>query len=189
MTQPLRIALLCTLIPFGAHPADPRAAAPQDACLMLNNRILGSRIRDRPLPLLVGNKEQGFRRACSVPWSMLDPNNEALPVQACFRGTLLQIENTSACGSQPGPLWVDARWVVTSADLMQPSSRITLCQGLETGAYAGTRAFSLECAQQEPKAAAAAGEKRKELTTNPERAAPAPAATAPVPGAATGSQK
>ena len=189
MTQLLRIAMLWALMPFVAHAASPPAASPHDVCLMLNNRILGPRTQNRPLPLLAGNRDQGFRRACSVPWSTLNPKNEALPVQACFRGSLLQIANTSACGAKTGPLWVDARWVVTSADLMQPATRIALCQRLETGAFAGTRAFSLECAQQEANAAAAASGKPKEPLTNPDRAAPAPAATAPAPASAPAPRK
>ena len=121
--------------------ADP----PADVCVMLNNRVLGPRTENRPLPLLKGDVEHGFTPACSVAWNALSPKNDALPVEGCFRGSLLQIPNDSACGTGTGKLWVGTRWVVTSADLAKGTERAAVCQQLETGAWAGTRAFSFEC--------------------------------------------
>jgi hypothetical protein len=134
--------LAAAVVPAGEPPAKT-AATP--ACLMLNNRILGPRTRGRALPLLSGDESHGFLPACSVPWSTLSPRNEPLPVAACLRGSLLQIANHGACGRETGPLWVSARWVVTTADLGQQQTRIALCHQLETGAWAGTRDFQVEC--------------------------------------------
>jgi hypothetical protein len=124
-----------------AQAADP----PADACLMLNNRVLGPRTENRPLPLLKGDAEHGFTPACAVAWSVLSPKNDALPVESCFHGSLLQLPNDSACGAGTGKLWIGMRWVVTSADLAKGTERAAVCQQLETGAWAGTRAFSFEC--------------------------------------------
>lgn len=121
------------------------AAAPDDACLSLNNRILGPRSGDRPLPLLAGDPARGLHPACAVPWSTLSPANKPLAVVGCFRGSLLQVENDSACGRGTGPLWVNSRWVTTSAELQQPQKRVAMCQQLETNAWAGTRDFNLDC--------------------------------------------
>lgn len=124
---------------------DKPTAAPADACLMLNNRILGPRTENRPLPLLRGDAAHGFTPACSAAWSLISPKNEPVPVSACYQGSLLQVPNDSACGAGTGKLWVSARWVVTSADLAQGNQRAAVCQQLETGAWAGTRAFSFDC--------------------------------------------
>ena len=128
-----------------ARAGDPPPAPADDACLMLNNRILGPRTESRPLPLMRGDATHGFTPACSVPWSTLSPKNEPLAVEACFRGSLLQVANDSACGAGSGRLWVGTRWVITSADLAKNAEHAAVCQQLETGAWAGTRAFSFEC--------------------------------------------
>jgi hypothetical protein len=137
------LAILSAAAPSQA--AEPPAALPAEACLMLNNRVLGPRTESRPLPLLRGDAEHGFTTACSATWNAINPKNEPLPVEACFRGSLLQLPNDSACGAGTGKLWIGARWVITSADLAQGKVRAAVCQQLETGAWAGTRAFSLEC--------------------------------------------
>jgi hypothetical protein len=140
----LALALLLA-VPPPAAAQQPAAATPGDPCLMLNNRVLGPRAESRPLPLLRGDPEHGFVPACSAPWSTISPNNQPLPVEGCFKGSLLQLPNNSACGPGTGKLWVGARWVVTTADLAKTQERAAVCQQLETGAWAGTRAFSFEC--------------------------------------------
>ena len=97
------------------------------------------------MPLFSGDESHGFLPACSVPWSALSPRNQPVPVTACFRGSLLRVANHDACGRETGPLWVSARWVVTTADLAQKQTRVALCHQLETGAWAGTRDFHVEC--------------------------------------------
>ena len=134
--------LAAAVVPAGEPPAKS-AAAPE--CLMLNNQILGPRTQGRTLPLFSGDESHGFLPACSVPWSALSPRNQPVPVTACFRGSLLRVANHDACGRETGPLWVSARWVVTTADLGQQQTRIALCHQLETGAWAGTRDFHVEC--------------------------------------------
>lgn len=145
MRRWLLVALLGVGTPLRVTADEPSAPAKDDACLMLNNRVLGPRTADRPLPLLAGDAVHGFRPACSVPWSTLSPKNQALAVVGCFRGSLLQIANDAACGRGTGPLWVSSRWVVTSADLQHPQKRVAICQQLETNAWAGTRDFPLDC--------------------------------------------
>jgi hypothetical protein len=134
--------LAAAAVPAGEPPA--KTAAPAE-CLMLNNQILGPRTQGQTLPLLSGDESHGFLPACSVPWSTLSPRNAPLPVVACFRGSLLQIANHDVCGRETGPLWVSARWVVTTAGLAQRQTRVALCHQLETGAWAGTRDFHVEC--------------------------------------------
>ena len=140
----LALALLMAAVPPG-QAAEPKATADDDGCLMLNNRVLGPRAQGRPLPLLRGDPGHGFEPACSAAWSVVSPKNEALPVEGCFKGSLLQIPNDSACGAGTGKLWIGARWIVTTADLARSKERVAVCQQLETGAWAGTRAFSFEC--------------------------------------------
>lgn len=154
----LGLAALATLA------ADPPAATPADACLMLNNRILGPRSDNRPMPLLRETSEHTFTPACSVTWSVISPKNEALPVSGCFHGSLLQIPNDSACGAGTGKLWISARWVVTSADLAEAPQHAAICQKLETGAWAGTRALSTEC---QPRTRELAGFKADEKPAKP----------------------
>jgi len=136
--------LLAALLPRPGTAAEPAAAAP-DPCTTLNNRILGPRSDNRPIPLLRATATHGFTPACSVPWSVISPKNDALPVEDCFKGSLLQLSNDSACGAGTGKLWVGTRWVVTSADLAQEKQHAAICQKLETGTWAGTRALSTEC--------------------------------------------
>ena len=140
------MTLLGSLAIAAASADEPIHPDQDDVCLMLNNRILGPRSGDRPLPLLSGDPARGFRAACSVPWRTLSPKNQALPVVNCFRGSLLQLANDAACGKDTGPLWVSARWVVTSAELQHHDKQVAVCQQLETNAWAGTRDFSLDCA-------------------------------------------
>jgi hypothetical protein len=138
-------------------PADEPAHADKPAvCLMLNQRILGPRSDDRPLPLSAGSAARGFRPACSVPWSALSPNNQPLKIVDCFGHSLLQIGNAAACGPDTGPLWVSSRWVVTTADKQQPASRTVTCQQLETSALAATRDLALDCVPKKPAPTAAA---------------------------------
>src|SRR5689334_23396193 len=171
MRQYLALALLCAA-GAGARadePAQP-AASPPPACQSPNNKILGPRSGDRPLPLLSGDPQHGFHSACAVPWSTLSPKNEALPVAECFQGSLLRLDHVSACGLPPGPVWLSSRWVITSAELSRATSRAATCQKLETGAWAGTRDFNLECIPQ------------KKPNSGGDRAQPAPSATtAPTP--------
>jgi hypothetical protein len=139
------VLALLSLAPPAVRAADAPSASPGDACLMLNNRILGPRTQNRPLPLMRGDSEHGFTPACSVTWSAISPKNEPIPVEDCFRGSLLQLPNDSACGVGTGRLWIGARWVMTTADLLRTKERTAVCQQLETGAWAGTRAFSFDC--------------------------------------------
>jgi hypothetical protein len=149
----MRLYLFVVLAVAAAAPADepPAATAPTakapPACQMPNNRILGPRSADRPLPLLAGDPQHGFRAACTVPWSTLSPRNEGLPIAECFQGSLLRLDNSSACGASTGPLWVGSRWVLTSADLTR-TAKLATCQQLETGAWAGTRDLNLTCIPQ-----------------------------------------
>jgi hypothetical protein len=162
--RPWRVlALACALTSAGISiSADepPKAAAPKapnpDPCLMLDNRVLGPRSGDRPLPLLAGDSAHGFHPACAVPWSKLSPHNQPLAVVECvFHGSLLQVANDSACGPGTGQLWVSSRWVMTSAELQRPAARAATCQQLDTGAWAGTRAYSFDCVPQKPAPTAA----------------------------------
>jgi len=180
MKRSLLAVLMCVATVCTARADEPaQAAAPDDACLSLNNRILGPRSGDRPLPLLAGDPARGLHPACAVPWSTLSPANKPLAVVGCFRGSLLQVENDSACGHGTGPLWVNSRWVMTSAEVQQqPQKRVAMCQQLETNAWAGTRDFNLDC---QPR--------KKELAADsvPEQSAPQTPAAPSAPPANTGS--
>jgi hypothetical protein len=146
MRQYLWVVALVLASPVrGEEPAAAAAPAPAAACQMPNNRVLGPRSADRPLPLLAGDPQHGFHAACAVPWSTLSPRNEGLPVLECFQGSLLRLDNSSACGAATGPLWVGSRWVLTSADLNRTAQRAATCQQLQTGAWAGTRDLNLDC--------------------------------------------
>jgi len=143
------LLILCGTLAAPLAAADERPQPPAaDACLRLDNRVLGPRTSDRPLPLLSGDAAHGFHPACTVSWRALSPRNEPLPVTDCFHGSLLQIANDSACGSGTGPLWVSSRWVMTSAELSKPAVHAAACQQLDTGAWAGTRAFDFDCVPQ-----------------------------------------
>ncbi len=163
MRPRLWMALLGVAAACGVAAEEPPPADKADACLTLNNRILGPRSADRPLPLLKGDAAHGFHPACAASWSTLSPRNQALPVVGCFHGSLLQVENDAACGQGTGALWVSSRWVVTSAELEHPHERVVICQQLETHAWAGTRDFKLDCGP------------RKKATAQPAAAAQAPA--------------
>jgi hypothetical protein len=147
------LLLICALAPLvQANPPAPAPAATpaskQEDCLAADNRILGPRTKDRPLPMLSGDAEHGFHPACAVAWSQLSPGNQPLPVLACFNGSLLKVANEAACGKGTGPLWVSSRWVVTSAEVRHPLARAATCQQLETGSWAGTRDFQIDCVPQ-----------------------------------------
>ena len=163
------LALATSFPAVGAADEPPPAAEP---CTILNYRILGPRSDNRPIPLMRETPSHGFTPACSVPWSVLSPKNDALPVGGCFHGSLLQLASDSACGPGTGKLWVGTRWVVTSADLAQEKQRAAICQKLETGAWAGTRALTLEC---QPRTRELSGFKVDEKPAKPE--APAPVVT------------
>ena len=98
--------------------------------------------------LLPALPAKGFHAACAVPWSKLSPANRPLPVTDCYRGGLLQVENDAACGRQTGPLWINSRWVVTSAEIQDTHAHAVVCQQLETGAWAGTRDVHMMAAAQ-----------------------------------------
>ncbi len=173
MTRWLRSVLVTVALVPGAWADEPAPAATADTCLVLNNRILGPRAPERLLPLLSGDPTKGFHAACAVPWNRLSPANCPLPVTDCYRGSLLQVGNDAACGRQTGPLWINSRWVITSAELQDKRAHAVICQQLETGAWAGTRDLQLDCVPA-----------KKELS--PESAPPAretsqPAVTSPRP--------
>ena len=142
------LALLIAATPAGVPADEPTPPPEHDACRVPDNRILGPRTLNRPLPLLAGDPTDGFHPACAVPWATLSPNNQPLAVVGCYRGNLLQVANDSACGRGTGPLWVSLRWVVTSGEARQAQSRATTCQRLETGTYAATRDFQPDCVPQ-----------------------------------------
>jgi hypothetical protein len=131
--------------------ADEPTQARSDVCQVRDNHILGPRTAGRPLPLYTRDPTGGIHSACSVPWSALSPKNEALPVLDCFRGSLLQVANDTACGSGIGPLWVSARWVVTSGEEPPPPNPVATCQQLETSAYAVSRDYKPDCAARKTK--------------------------------------
>jgi hypothetical protein len=177
MTRWLLPALLAVALLPGARADEPAPAASPDSCLVINNRILGPRAPDRLLPLLSGDPAKGLHAACAVPWSKLSPGNRPLPVTDCYRGSLLQVANDAACGRQTGPLWINSRWVVTSAELQDTRAHAVICQQLDTGAWAGTRDVQLDCVPGKPE------KKELNLPSAPPapKAAPAaaPAAEAP----------
>jgi hypothetical protein len=173
MKRWLLAGLVSTLTSPGVPADEPAPAHKAPVCLMLNHRILGPRTADRPLPLLAGSPAGGFRLACSAPWSALSPNNQPLQIVDCFAGSLLQVANEAACGRDTGPLWVNTRWVVTTADKQRTQKRAATCQQLETGALAASRDFNLDCVPQ-----------KKELTPTAKSIQSAPAAAPTVPPAA-----
>jgi hypothetical protein len=179
MTRWLQLAPLALAMVPAAWGDEPAPAPASDACLVLNNRILGPRAPDRLLPLLSGDPTRGFHAACAVPWSTLSPANRPLPVTDCYRGSLLQVANDAACGRQTGPLWISSRWVVTSAELRDTHAHTVVCQQLETGAWAGTRDVQLNCVPEKPEKKELTLEPAPEPAAPPAPAAPAPAAQAP----------
>jgi hypothetical protein len=147
MNKWLLTALLSFALVHELPAADPPAATGGlGICQLPDNRIVGPRTRNRPLPLLAGDAAHGFHPACTVSWSSVSPNNESLPVVGCFQDSLLQLANDSACGRGTGRLWVSSRWVLTSADLQRAQSRVAAtCQRLDNSAVAATRDFLPEC--------------------------------------------
>src|SRR5579862_1203887 len=116
--KPLLLVLLgCALLApsvRGDEPTAPRVSF--DLCQALNNRIVRPRSAERLLPLLAGDPARGLHAACAVRWSALSPAGKPLEVVGCYQGSLLQIDNDSACGPGTGRLWVNSRWVLTSAE-------------------------------------------------------------------------
>lgn len=152
MTRWLPAILLGLSAALAARADPPAAAASATACAVPHLAITGPRAGERPLPLLSGDPVQGFRTACSVPWSTLSPKGLPLPVLGCFQGSLLQVSATAVCPSVSGPLWVSSRWVKTTADRPPGSgadqSRTAAqatCEQLQTGAYAATRDYQYTC--------------------------------------------
>ena len=145
----IRVMLLTALAAAqqAAWADEPAAPTPAKLCAVLNNRILGPRSADRPLPLLQG-KPPALRAACAATWGTLSPGNHALEVTDCYNDNLLQVANEAACGPDTGRLWVSSRWVVTSGELEQSTADSPICQKLETGAWAGTRDFKVGCKPQ-----------------------------------------
>jgi hypothetical protein len=183
MTRYVLAVLLAVLVVALAAADPPATGEKTDSCLALNNRILGPRAAERPLPLLSGDPISGFHAACTVPWSKLSPGNQPLAVTDCYRGSLLQVANTAACGRPTGPLWINSRWVVTSAELADTHSHAAFCQQLETGAWAGTRDLKIDCIPQKK-------ELSMDLVPAPKasaRSADSPASAAP-PAASSASQ-
>jgi hypothetical protein len=169
MRTTVAVSLLCALAP-GLLPADepPAKALEHDLCQTPDNQVMGPRSDDRPLPLLAGDAEHGFHPACAVSWATLSPMGRPLQVLACFRGSLLQLANDSACGTATGHLWVSSRWVHTSADAELTQRAAATCQHLDTSALAATRDYPLKCVPQKK-------------DQQPPKPADAPAAAAPAP--------
>lgn len=184
MTRCLLLALLVVAMVPGVGADQPSQGAKADACLVINNRILGPRASDRLLPLSSGDPTHGFHPACVVPWSKLSPANQPVAVTDCYQGSLLQVANDAACGRQTGPLWINSRWVVTSAELQDTHSHAVICQQLETGAWAGTRDLQLDCVPQKKELRLESVPPRSQAPAHP--ATPAGGlAAAPVPAAPT----
>jgi hypothetical protein len=141
-----RITAALLLAPYPLLATDPPAAVDSSAsdCVVPNTWVVGPRTPDRPLPLLSGDSVQGFRPACTLPWSAVSPKNAPLAIAACFRGGLLQIETDAVCGAGKGKLWISSRWVVTTAK-SAPKDKAAGCQQLQTNAYAATRTLPSPC--------------------------------------------
>jgi hypothetical protein len=135
-------AVLLSIAPE-VHATDPPSAV--DAPCAAARAIVGARTNDRPIPLMAGDATSGFRPACAVRWRALSPNNQPLKVTACFRDSLLQIDNETACGAGKGKLWVPARWVVTAFPAAGATAPGVTCQRLETQTYAATRGLDPAC--------------------------------------------
>jgi hypothetical protein len=156
VTPKLLLAALVVGFSQLASGDEPARPAKLQLCAVLDNRIVGPRSADRPLPLLQGDPAHGgLRAACTVAWSTLSPDNHALAVTGCYHDSVLQIANDAACGRATGPLWVSSRWVVTSAELQHAAVESAHCQKMETAAYAGTRDFPPTCVPEKQDAPAA----------------------------------
>ncbi|HYL70285.1 MAG TPA: hypothetical protein VEY89_03170 [Candidatus Dormibacteraeota bacterium] len=136
--KPHLIPALAGTLVLSAVQADPPAppGGKFDLCQALNNRILAPRSPERPLPLLAGDPSKGLRPACTVPWSSLSPAGQPLDVLSCFEGSLLQIENNSACGQGTGYLWINSRWVRTSAEEQRAAEQQRLARQHRAGQQA-----------------------------------------------------
>lgn len=177
----LRLLLLSTAACSRGPSADePPAAAPpgQNACQIPDNHILGPRMGERPLPLLSGDAAHGFRPACTVPWALLSPHNEPLPVVGCYQDNLLQVANDAACGHPTGRLWVSIRWVLTSGEKQGAQSTAT-CQRLETGTYAASRDFPTKPCVPRGNPPGADADSARQATAVPAPATPAASAATP----------
>ena len=150
MSKWLLMALMSSCVVRELPAGDPPApAGAPGICQRADNRIVGPRTRNRPVPLLAGDAAHGFHPACTVSWSSVSPNNQSLPVMGCFQNSLLQLDNDSACGRGTGRLWVSSRWVLTSADLQREQSHLAAtCQRLDNSAVAATRDFLPDCVPQ-----------------------------------------
>jgi len=161
MKTRLLAAVVLTSAAYTGSADQPTTPAKSDICSVLNNQVIGPNVNVSNLPLLKGDPAHP-RRACSVPWSVLSPKNEPLPIVGCYNGRLLRVQNDSACGSDTGFLWVERAWVITSADKTRTltSNRSATCQALDTTTTAATRDFHPECIPQksmpQPKSSAAA---------------------------------
>jgi hypothetical protein len=177
MTRWLLIALMSAGIVRDVAADTPSTEALR-ACQIPDNHIVGSRTRNRPLPLQAGDAAHGFHPACTVAWSRLSPNNQSLPVVGCFQDSLLQLDNDAACGRGTGRLWVSSRWVVTSADLQRMRDHDgATCERLDNAAVAATRDWLPECVPQngvQPASAPRAGASAP-VSTPAAPAGPAPA--------------
>jgi hypothetical protein len=146
MKTRLFAVLVCAWTAHGGLAAQPISPAAGDICSVLNNQVIGPNADVSTLPLLKGDPAHP-KRACSVPWTVLSPNNQPLPIVGCYKGRLLRVQNNTACGGDTGFLWVARMWVVTSSDKTQPltSNQRASCQVLDTTTTAATRDYP-ECA-------------------------------------------
>jgi hypothetical protein len=149
MKTRLLATLICASTAYTGAADQPATPTESDICSVLNNQVIGPNVNVSTLPLLKGDPAHP-RRACSVPWTVLSPNNHPLPIVGCYKGRLLQVQNNAACGSDTGFLWVERMWVVTSADKtdVRTSNRLATCQVLDTTTTAATRDYHPECAPQ-----------------------------------------
>ena len=69
MSGRMLLTVLAAAAVHGAWAEEPVQAPKLKLCAALNNRILGPRAADRPLPLLQGDPVHGLRAACAVSWS------------------------------------------------------------------------------------------------------------------------
>ena len=142
-------ALVCASTAYTGAADQPLPPTQSDICSVLNNQVIGPNVNVSILPLLQGDPAHP-RRACSVPWTVLSPNSQPLPIVGCYQGRLLRVQNNVACGNDTGFLWVARMWVTTSADktLALTSNRSATCQALDTTTTAATRDYHPECAPQ-----------------------------------------
>jgi len=149
MKTRLLATLVCASTAYAGSAAQPTAPTERDICSVLDNQVIGPNANVSTLPLLKGDPAHP-KRACSVPWTVLSPNNQPLPIVGCYKGRLLRVQNNTACGSDTGFLWVARMWVVTSSEKTQArtSNQRATCQLLDTTTSAATRDYHPECAPQ-----------------------------------------